>query len=217
MKPVECFASRAANWCLRQHTRVPCVDIITRCHKYGVVGVETRPRAERFGNRIPKGVRNFPFFRNVWTGSEVHPASYSIGTGVLSWGWRGRGVILAEVKNVWSYTCKTYTYTGLDRSLGLQEVEAPSIPRQSAHEGGNVVSPTHRPPLPPGDIPGTHFCYRLSRPQGPNPAGRIESMKNSSDPVGNRTPTFRLVAPQRPSALYLYSRRAFYKNLPSSS
>ena len=32
------------------------------------------------------------------------------------------------------------------------------ISRQSAHEGDNVVSPTHRPPLPPGNIPGTHFC-----------------------------------------------------------
>jgi hypothetical protein len=32
------------------------------------------------------------------------------------------------------------------------------ILRQSAHEDGNVVSPTHRPPLPPGNIPGTHFC-----------------------------------------------------------
>ena len=31
------------------------------------------------------------------------------------------------------------------------------ISRQSAHEGGKVVSPTHRPPLPPGNIPGTHF------------------------------------------------------------
>jgi len=28
------------------------------------------------------------------------------------------------------------------------------ISRQSAHEGGKVVSPTHRPPLPPF----THFC-----------------------------------------------------------
>ena len=32
------------------------------------------------------------------------------------------------------------------------------ISRQSAHEGGKVVSPTHRPLLPPGNIPGTHFC-----------------------------------------------------------
>jgi len=36
---------------------------------------------------------------------------------------------------------------------------------QSAREGGKVVSPTHRPPLPPGNIPGTHFCYRLSQLQ----------------------------------------------------
>jgi hypothetical protein len=32
------------------------------------------------------------------------------------------------------------------------------ILRQSAHEGGKVVSPMHRPPLPQGNIPGTHFC-----------------------------------------------------------
>ena len=61
------------------------------------------------------------------------------------------------------------------------------IPRQSAHEGGKVVSPTHRPPLPPGSIPGTHSCQRLSRPQEHSAAGRIMSMKNSSDNIGNRT------------------------------
>ena len=32
------------------------------------------------------------------------------------------------------------------------------ISRQSAHEGGKVVSPTHQPPLPLGNIPGTQFC-----------------------------------------------------------
>ena len=32
------------------------------------------------------------------------------------------------------------------------------ISRQSAQEGGKVVSSTHRPPLPPGSTPGTHFC-----------------------------------------------------------
>ena len=61
------------------------------------------------------------------------------------------------------------------------------ISRQSAHEGGKVVSPTHRPPLPPGNIPGTHFCQRLSQPQGHSAAGRIMSMKNSNDTIGNRT------------------------------
>jgi len=29
-----------------------------------------------------------------------------------------------------------------------------------ARDGGKVVSLTHRSPLPPGNAPGTHFCYR---------------------------------------------------------
>jgi hypothetical protein len=61
------------------------------------------------------------------------------------------------------------------------------ILRQSAHEGGKIVRPTHRPPLPPGNILGTHFCYRLNRPQGHSATGRIMSMKKSSDTVGNWT------------------------------
>jgi len=36
----------------------------------------------------------------------------------------------------------------------------------TAQDGGKVVSLTHRPPLPPGNAPGTHFRQRLSRPQG---------------------------------------------------
>ena len=28
----------------------------------------------------------------------------------------------------------------------------------TARDGGKVVSLTHRPPLPPGNAPGTHFC-----------------------------------------------------------
>ena len=28
----------------------------------------------------------------------------------------------------------------------------------TVQDGGKVVSLTHRPPLPPGNIPGTHFC-----------------------------------------------------------
>jgi hypothetical protein len=46
----------------------------------------------------------------------------------------------------------SYPITDLDRSLGLQEVETRSICRQSAREGGKTAF------VPPGDIPGTHFC-----------------------------------------------------------
>jgi hypothetical protein len=38
------------------------------------------------------------------------------------------------------------------QDVGFQEVEAPTISRQSANEGGKVASPTHRPPLPPKEI-----------------------------------------------------------------
>jgi hypothetical protein len=44
---------------------------------------------------------------------------------------------------------KSNPITGLDRPLGIQEGEAHRFFRQSAHEGGTVVSPTHWPPLPP--------------------------------------------------------------------
>jgi len=39
----------------------------------------------------------------------------------------------------------------------------------------------------PGNTPGTHFCQRLSRPQGHNMAERILLMKNFNDTIGNRT------------------------------
>ena len=40
---------------------------------------------------------------------------------------------------------------------------------------------------PQGNIPGTHFCYRWSQPQGHSAAGRIMSTKNSKDAIWNRT------------------------------
>jgi hypothetical protein len=52
---------------------------------------------------------------------------------------------------------KSYPITCLDRPLGFQEVEAPTF-HDSRHMKVVRVSPTHRPPLPPGNIPGTQFC-----------------------------------------------------------
>jgi len=51
-----------------------------------------------------------------------------------------------------------YPFTGLDKTLEVQEFEASTISKQSAHKGSKVVSPTHRPPLSPGHISGSHFC-----------------------------------------------------------
>jgi len=36
----------------------------------------------------------------------------------------------------------------------------------TAQDAGNVVSPTHRPPLPPGNAPGTHDPRAIMRSEG---------------------------------------------------
>ena len=79
--------------------------------------------------------------------------------------------------------------------IPLQTESGPEVSRKlrfpdfmtTAQDGGKVVSLTHRPPLPPGNAPGTHFCYRLSRPQDYSAIGRIMSMKNSNETNWNRT------------------------------
>jgi len=71
------------------------------------------------------------------------------------------------------------------KAVPLQAWSGPEVSRKlrvpdfmtTAKDGGKVVSLTHRPPLPPGNTPGTHFCQRLSRPQGHSATGRIMSLK----------------------------------------
>ena len=88
------------------------------------------------------------------------------------------------------YLC-CYPITGLDRPLVLQQVEAPRISRQSAHEG---VSPTHRLPLTSGNIPvsipgrGWVEPRAIVRPEG------ISQWKILMTPLGNEPATFRLAA-----------------------
>jgi len=53
-----------------------------------------------------------------------------------------------------------------DKSVPLQAWTGPEVSKKlrfpdfmaMAQDGGKVVSLTHRPPLPPGKTPGTHFC-----------------------------------------------------------
>ena len=40
---------------------------------------------------------------------------------------------------------------------GSRKLRCPDF-MTTAQDSGRVVSLTHRPPLPPGNAPGTHFC-----------------------------------------------------------
>ena len=81
------------------------------------------------------------------------------------------------------------------------------ISRQSVHEGGKVVSPTHRPPLtPPQEI----FLVLISVEgwinKRPLCGRKIMSMKNSNDAIGNRTrdvPACSAVPPRRSGQIKL--------------
>jgi hypothetical protein len=84
-------------------------------------------------------------------------------------------------------TKKSNPITGLYRPLGGQEVEAPRF-LDNRHIKVVRLSALHTGRLyPPGNIPGTDFRYRLSRPQDHSAAERIMSMKSTSDIIGNRT------------------------------
>jgi hypothetical protein len=45
-------------------------------------------------------------------------------------------------------------------------------------------------PLPPRNLPGTHFCSRLSRTQGHSAAGGIRSVEKSNYIIGIRSRDF---------------------------
>ena len=43
----------------------------------------------------------------------------------------------------------------------------------AAQDDGKVASLNHQPPLPPGNAPGTHFCWRVSGTQGHGAIGSV--------------------------------------------
>ena len=95
------------------------------------------------------------------------------------------GSLYAYIKPVTCYSRVPQTFhknglKGKGKSVPLQAWSGPECSRKlrlphfmTTQDGGKVVSLKHRPPLPPGNTPGTHLCWRLSGPQGCSAIGRI--------------------------------------------
>ena len=117
----------------------------------------------------------------------------------------GQGVVTSVVKKK-GKSVPLQAWSGPEGSRNLRFPDFMT----TALEGGKVVSLTHRPHLPPGNSPGTHFCQRLSRPQGHSAIGRIMSMKTSSDTIWNRTsgPLYK-----RCSYLFIYFNTTSSRNI----
>ena len=99
--------------------------------------------------------------------------------------------ILSYCKHFLVLSGNNHPTTGLYSPLRLQEAETHRISTKYARESGEVVGPTHWPPLPlspsPGETPGTDFCSRLSRPQAHSAVGSIRNLQNLNGPIWNRT------------------------------
>jgi hypothetical protein len=67
----------------------------------------------------------------------------------------GRGSTSQHAKSTFDRSSQNRALDRPGQALTVPEVEASKISRQSVHEGGKVVRPTHRPPLSEGDIPVT--------------------------------------------------------------
>jgi hypothetical protein len=81
----------------------------------------------------------------------------------------------------------SFNFQSKCKAIPLQALTGPEGYRRLRFPDFKTIGTWHRQPLPPGYIPGIHICKRLSRPQGHSAAGRIISMTNSNDTIGNRS------------------------------
>ena len=88
-------------------------------------------------------------------------------------------LLLLLLQLPWTVTVKQSLYSP-GKALRVPGGWGSEISRQSAHKGGKVSRPTRRPPLPHKKISWYSFLLEAT-------AGRIMSMKNSNDNIGNRT------------------------------
>jgi hypothetical protein len=84
-------------------------------------------------------------------------------------------------------TAKAIPVTGRGGQLGCETSRLPLFLDNLFTDGGELSALRAGRTFIPRNIPGTHFCWRLSRLWCHNAAGRIRSIEKSSDLIGNGT------------------------------
>ena len=103
----------------------------------------------------------------VWTGGKARPHRDSIPDRPARSQSLYRLSYTAQIRIVFMKKLRALIhFTSKSKAVPLQAWSGPEGSRKlrfpdfmtTAQDGGKVVSLTHRPPLPPGNTPGTHFC-----------------------------------------------------------
>jgi len=79
------------------------------------------------------------------------------------WEWRNQTTTTSEFQKLNYINSSLW---GKDKAEPLQAWSGPEVSRKlrfpnsmtTTQDGGKVISLKHRPHLPPGNTPGTHFC-----------------------------------------------------------
>jgi hypothetical protein len=82
---------------------------------------------------------------------------------------------------------KSIPVTGRGGPSVCETLRLPHVLDNRLTDGGEVISLKRLPSFTPRNIPGTHFCKKLSRPHNHIAAGRIKSIEKSDDLIANRT------------------------------
>jgi hypothetical protein len=80
--------------------------------------------------------------------------------------------------------------TGREGLLGCETSRFLHFLDNQFTDGGEVVSFMRWPPFTPKKILGTHFCQRLSQPQGLAQLDVLSELKNEMTSSGNQTRNF---------------------------